>query len=221
MDEFCPLPGDSLVLGVLNEKGLPFPVLWDVGGSHTPRNIVIWDKLAKQGLKILKTIAEYVFQYHPTCGYKGSNVEFLVLTLYSEDWGELNDYGMGMSGKTSCIGIIPFGSYLAETIINGLARWVNEPHKSSKHPVILMIDGLENLEKMSKDFQRDLRLVLHSGHKKNVYVIGTASKKNFHKVQEWLDGFHSEIYGRDFIDEFDLIEGKNSFIFYAVETEMI
>lgn len=220
VDDFCPMPGDAVVLGIMNERGLPFPVLWDLKGKES-KNIVIWDNLAKQGLSILKTIAEYVFRYHKDCGYKGSNVEFLVLTLYSEDWGELNQYGMGMGGNTSCIGIIPFASKLAETVIRGLAHWSHEPHQHAKQPVILIIDGLENLEKMSDNFKYDLRYILYHGHKKNVFVIGTARKNNFHKVQAWLDGFQAEIRGRDFEGEFDIVEGKDLVTFYSVETEMI
>lgn len=219
VDELCPMPSEAVVLGMGNDGK---PILLNVKNKDT-YNIVIWDKMAKQGLKILKVIAEYTFLYHKKCsifGNKNFQVEFAVLTKYPEDWGQLNDYGMGIRGKTSCIGIIPFYSELADQVIHGLAAWINEPHNNAKNPVIVLIDGLENLMMMDTDFKLYLRYILHKGRNKNVYVIGTASKKNFAKVQDWLDGFQFEIRGKEF-DTFEMDEGKNIVVFYAPTTEMI
>jgi len=218
MDKLCPLPAFALVLGIAEDK---YPVLINVHDSKTP-NIVVWNKLAKQGLRILKVLAEYVFCHHKTCGRpKDSRVEFIVFTRYPEDWGELNDYGMGTTGNTSCIGIIPFSSSIAGQVANGLARFINEPHGFAKNPVIVLIDGLENLDSVGDDFCRDFRMVLLRGRNKYVYVIGTAHKTNFRDVQEWLEGFQAEIYGSDIVDVFEMMEGKNVIPFYTPKTEMI
>ena len=210
------LPGYSILLGMVEDK----PVLWDVHDTSAP-NIVVGDKLARQSLNILKVIAEYIFSHHAQIGYHAEEVEFVVLTFYPEDWGELNKYGMGMMGKTSCIGIIPFFSELADKVMDGLARWAHERHNSSKQPVIVLIDGIENVNKMSLEFRNHFRFLLDMGRKKNVYVVGTSSKKNFHQVQDWLDGFQREIYGMDVEDEFELIEGKDTIIFYTPRTELL
>ena len=207
-----PFPDYAIILGMAKD-GLP--VMFNAQDSTT-RNIVIWDKLARQSLKILQVISEYIFYHHQSKG-----VEFIVLTLYPEDYGELNKYGMGISGKTSCIGIIPFGSDLAEKVIDGLAKWVHERHNSSKQPVIVLVDGLENVNKMSQDFQDHFRYLLDMGGRKHVFIVGTSSKKNFRSVQKWLDGFGSEIYGRDVEYEFEFLEGKDTILFYTPRTEMI
>lgn len=212
------LPAYALVMGIAQD-GLP--VLMNVKDSMTP-NVVVWDRMAKQGLKILKVIAEYIFLHHKSVGYpKDKVIEFVVLTRYPEDWGELNEYGVGMTGKTSCIGIIPFCSKLAGQVMYGLAGWCSEPHRASKNPVIVLVDELENLRNCDDDFKRDFRCVQMLGRKKNVYVVGTASKTNFHQVQDWLDGFQAEIYGSDVSDTFEMTEGDINILFYAPKTDMI
>jgi hypothetical protein len=210
------LPGHAIMIGMDGE----IPVLWNVRDTTAP-NIIVWDKLARQSLNILKVIAEYIFSHHARIGYKAEGVEFVVLTLYPEDWGELNKYGMGMMGKTSCIGIIPFFSELADKLMDGLARWANERHNSSKQPVVVLVDGIENVNKMGEEFQNHFRFLLDMGRRKNVYVVATSSKKNFHQVQDWLDGFQREIYGMDVEDEFELVEGKTNIIFYTPRTELL
>lgn len=217
LENFRPMPEEAVMLGMADD-GLP--VLINAKDSHTP-NIIIWDKLARQGLLILKVIVEYVFRFRKLVSFKPTEVEFVVLTLHSEDWGELNEYGMGMRGNTSCIGIIPFSSALANKVIRGLAKWIHEPHQSSKHPVIVLVDGLEHLSKMDRDFKTDFRYILTKGRKKNVYVVGTASKKNFAKVQEWLDGFGAEIYGGDVDTDFQMEMGKETILFFTPMTEVV
>lgn len=219
--DFCGLlPGEAILLGVANDE---LPVLLNAF-SNEPCNVVIWDKLAKQGLQILKVIAEYVFKHRSKFGLRPKKVEFVVLTHYPEDWGELNKYGMGMRGNTSCIGIIPFYSELASTVIRGLCTWINERHGASKSPVIVLIDGLENITTMKESFKVDFQYLLHSGYEKNVYVIGTSSKKNIQKVQRWLEDFQMEVYGCDFDRRFDNFfeyekDGKKIY-FFAPETEI-
>jgi len=213
LDFVLPLPDEGILFGLATDK---LPVLFDVKYAE-PSNIVVWDKLYKQGLRLLKVIAEYVFLHRGNA----SKVEFVVLTHNVEDWGELNKYGMGMSGNTSCIGIVPFDSEIANTIVHGLCRWINEAHKSSKFPVIVLVDGLEYLNKSSDDFKLNFRYLLLKGHNKNVYVIGTASRKNFKEVQEWLEGFKAEIYGKSILELFEMMEKDKKIVFLVPETELI
>lgn len=209
-----PFPQQSIIFGVAEDGQ---PMAWTVNGSQNPKNIIVWDKLVGQGLKIIKVIAEFIFRYR-----NKTQMEFIVLTTNPEEWGELNKYGMGMSGETSCIGIIPFYSELADKVLSGLARWTTEMHKSTKHPVILLIDGMENLNRISDDdFKSHLRCILQLGRKKNVYVVGTANKKNFAQVQDWLDGFQQEIYGQNAIDVFETMIEKEVIYFIVPETEII
>ena len=204
---------DGAVIFGEAEDGLP--MAWNLKRKDSP-NIIIWDKLVGQGLKILKVIAEFIFRYQ-----RNTQMEFIVLTVNPEEWGELNKYGMGMSGDTSCIGIIPFYSDLADKVLSGLARWSTETHKGTKHPVILLIDGMENLTKVDKSFKDHFRCILDIGRRKNVYVVGTVNRDNFSKVQDWLYGFQQEIYGQDAIDLFEIMIEKEIIYFVVPETELI
>ncbi len=212
VEQNSPFIKGAVIFGTA-EDGLPMAL--DTHKSTSP-NVVIWDKVVGQGLKILKVIAEFIFRYQ-----KKTQIEFVVLTTNPEEWGELNKYGMGMSGDTSCIGIIPFYSDLADKVIAGLARWSSETHKSTKHPIILLIDGLENMEKVDQPFKNHFHCILDIGRRKNVYVVGTARKQNFSKVQRWLDGFQQEIYGQDAIDVFETMIKKEIIFFIVPETEII
>src|SRR5258705_8105807 len=87
------LPDEGILFGLATDK---MPVLFDVKYAK-PSNIVIWDKLYKQGLRLLKVIAEYVLLHRGNA----SKVEFVVLTNNVEDCRELNKYAIGMSGNTS------------------------------------------------------------------------------------------------------------------------
>lgn len=209
------IPNEGILLGLATDR---LPVLFNVFSSESC-NIVIWDKLAHQGLQILKVIAEHIFHYRSL----NDNVEFVVLTKHPEEWGELNRYGMGSTGKTSCIGIIPFYSEIADQVIHGLATWINERHSSAKAPVLILIDGLENLVDMDEDFKLDFRYILLQGHKKNVYVIGTSKKEVFSQIRSWLEGFQFEIYGcsKKPLFEFDDKGTKEKIYFIAPITENI
>lgn len=208
-----PFPKHGIIIGEPLDGGKP--VSLDARNSESP-NVIVWNKLLGQGLKILKVIAEFVFRYR-----RKSQMEFVVLTVHPEEWGELNEYGMGANDRTSCIGVIPFYSELSHKIVGGLARWASEYHSERNHPIILLIDGMENLEKMDDEFRAHFRCVLDIGRRKNVFVVGTADRKNFSKVQKWLDGFQKEIYGSDAINLFEVMIGQETIYFITPETEMI
>ena len=207
-----PFPKNGVIFGVA-ENGKP--MAFDAYSTKSP-NIIVWNKLVGQGLKILKVIAEFIFRYRTK-----TQMEFIVLTTFPEEWGDLNNYGMGMNDETSCIGVIPLYSDLANKILYGLARWASEPHQETNHPIILLIDGMENLTKVSQEFCDHFRCVLQIGRKKNVFVVGTSDKKHFKKVQDWLDGFQQEIYGSDAVDLFNIMVRKEVIYFIAPATEMI
>jgi hypothetical protein len=213
MKSIGPFPAFSVWLGIA-EDGLP--VCINTADEKSP-NVVVWDKSARQSLSLLKVVCEYIFTNRHQDG-----IEFVVLTTHPENYGKLNEYGMGTNSKTSCIGIIPFNSQLSDVVVAGLSRWIHEKHTSAKHPVVILIDGLENVGQMSEDFRNNFQHILDLGRTRNVFVIGTSSKNNFRKVQEWLYGFQVEMYGRDLPNEFEYSQGKkNVIIFYTPKTELL
>lgn len=208
-----PFPeGGAVILGIATD-GLP--VAWDVKDRHE-QNIVVWDKHTRQSLYILKVASEYMFSHQ-----KDMEIEFVVLTTHPKDYGKLNEYGMGTNSKTPCIGIIPFFSKLTDVVMQGLCRWIHESHTSAKRPVVILIDGLENVDKSSEAFQESFRQILDIGRSKHVHVLATSSKSKFHEVYKWLDGFQCEMYGMDIPDEFEYVEGADTVIFYTPRTELL
>lgn len=194
------LPQEAILLGMA-EDGLP--VLFNITSPDSP-NIMIWDKSPKQGLRILKTIAEYILNSH-----RGNRVEFLVLTRFPEDWGNLEKYGMGYSGDTSCIGIIPFYSDLAGRFVESLCSWITDKN-IAKNPIILLIDGMENVNRMEDKFQECLIRILFTGRPKNMYVVGTSKMKYFDEIKFWLRGFQHDIHGSDVENVFQMLENKDT-----------
>ena len=80
-----PLPEEAVFLGVAHDG----PVLMNVKDRRAP-NILVWDRTPKQGLQILKVVSEYLL------GRKSKTpIEFMVLTRFPEDWGQLNEYEIG------------------------------------------------------------------------------------------------------------------------------
>lgn len=193
------LPPHALLLGVAKDG----PVLFNPHTSASP-NIMIWDRTPKQGLRILKVVADYILHFH-----SGHRIEFLVLTRFPEDWGELNEYGMGTSGATSCIGIIPFSSSVASKVVSALRSWMTD-RNIAKNPIIILIDGLENVNKMGRTFQDDFMSILFEGRDKNIYTIGTSKGKYADEIKAWLRGFQHYILGSDVENVFEMLEHKGT-----------
>lgn len=194
------LPREAIFLGVA-EDGLP--VLFNTADKSSP-NIMVWDKTPKQGLRLLKVIADYLLHSH-----QGNRVEFLVLTRFPEDWGELNKYGMGYNGDTSCIGIIPFYSDLASRFIGHLCSWI-ENQNIAKNPIIILIDGIENVNHSSDKFQECFTKILFTGRMRSIYVVGTSKMKYYEEIKFWLRGFQHDIQGSDVENVFQMLESKDT-----------
>jgi len=206
-----PLPEEAVFLGVAHDG----PVLMNVKDRRAP-NILVWDRTPKQGLQILKVVSEYLL------GRKSKTpIEFMVLTRFPEDWGQLNEYGMGIGGHTSCIGILPFYSDIADQAIASLSAWFHR-RESSWKPFIVLIDGLENMQRVDDSTKMNLKYILMHGRSRNVYVIGTSKMKYKDEILFWSDSFQHEIFGSDVEDVFETLEGddKRTLIFSTPISEI-
>lgn len=207
------LPADSVLIGMAIDN---LPVLMNISTAGHQANLVIWDKIIGQGMGILKTAIEYITRYKDQKKYY---TEFVVMTNNTAEWEGLSENKMGVWDKDSCVAIVPFWDKIAEKVLFALAGWSNGKREARK-PVILFIDGLENIMDMEGDSQHNLRHVLGYGHKRGIYVIATANSKNREKLSGWMEGFQAEIYGQDAIRWFEMTEGKDMVLFYAPVTEI-
>lgn len=205
------LPHEAVLIGIAEDE---LPVMFNVL-DKTTSNVIIWDMVEGKGLKILKVVSEFLFKYHNN---DVVDAEFLVITQSPTSWEGLNELGMGVNGKTSCIGVVPFYGDLVEKLLDGLVRWI-EDFKGSKKPIMVLIDGLENIDKLSTESQRNFHRILTDGRKRNVYVISTAMMKNGKDVEKWMGYIKYHVIARP-DDWFETREGNDTLLFFAPETEI-
>lgn len=207
------IPDFAVVMGMADDG---YPILLDVSISGAQRNVVIWDKVVGQGLNILKTAIEFITRYKKQ---KSFRTEFVVLSNSSLEWEGLDKNSMGVWDKNACIAVVPFKDHVAEQVMRALAGWCYE-RRVVREPVILFIDGLENIQNMSKVSQENFEYVLHYGNKRGIFVIATVQSENRESVMNWLSGFQAEVFGRTELRWFEIYEKRDLVVFYAPYTEI-
>ena len=70
------------------------------------------------------------------------------------------------------------------------------------------------------DARQNLRWLLLRGAKHNIYVMASIDKEHAHTVQDWIQGFKTEIWGDEVIDYFEMKEGDHMIKFWTPETNI-
>lgn len=187
--EIVPLPEQAIVFGV-GRDGLP--VLYNICDPQS-KNIVVWDRTMGQGLLLIKVAIEYILRYKSEAAFK---TEFVIISNHTDEWKKLGEHELGVWNKNECIAVVPFWDNVSSKVLFALSGWCYGRQADTRSPVILFIDGLENVLDMSDDDQHNLRYVMQYGQRKNIYIVGTAQSKNRTKLVGWLDGFQREIVGQ-------------------------
>lgn len=221
--EVCkmPLPGEAVLLGIGVDDN---PVLYNPTDTSAP-NIVIWDRVIGQGLRVLKTAIEYIVKYKTNHKSKKTNrTEFVVISNNVEEWEALTENRLGIWDKDACVAIVPFFDNVCNQVLKGLSGWVYK-EKEAGRPVFLFIDGLENVLDLDGDSQHNLNYIMSYGAMKGIHVIATARSQNRAKLSSLLDGFQCEMYGKADLEFFEYMEGRVSgvpgiVVFWTPETEM-
>ncbi len=196
--EILPLPKNAVLLGMAHDK----PVLIDV---YNAKNIIIWDKAEGQGILVLKTAIEYIVKYK-----LGNRVEFLVVSNRTKDWEKLSENELGVWNENECVAVVPFWHIVADQVFKALAEWSKK--SKTRIPVILFVDGIENVDRMSEESVVAFKEILAWGSKNNIYVIATSHSSN----NGWESYFCVDIFGTSPIHWFE----TNKVLFYAPKTEI-
>ena len=210
-----PLPHEVAFLGVASDT---LPVLFNMTDRDTS-NIMIWDMVKGKGLKVLKVVSEFLFKHHSN---DVVDAEFLVITQSPSDWEGLNQMGMGVNGKTSCIGVVPFYDEMTNKLLEGLVAWIHNQskHRGSRKPIMVLVDGLENMKDLDTDAQRNFHHILTTGRKHNVYVISTAMLKDGKDVEKWMGYIKYHVVARP-DNWFETRESSgDTLLFFTPETEI-
>ena len=204
-----PLPKNSVLFGMAEKK----PILFNANSEESP-NTIVWDRLAGQGLRLIKTAIEFILRYHI-----GRRVEFVVMSNHTKEWSRLNENGLGVWSKNECVAIVPFWDIVSDQILFGMAKWVQEADRTNS-PVILFVDGLENLDRMSRESQNWFHYICVYGRKKHIYVIGTAKSESRVGLIRWTEGFQAEIFGHNKIEWFEMDEKHDTTVFFTPNTSI-
>jgi hypothetical protein len=208
-EKILPLPKHTVLFGMAETK----PVLFNVVKNDSP-NTIVWDRIAGQGLRLIKTAIEFILRF-----YEGNRVEFVIMSNHTKEWSRLNDDGLGVWNSNECVAVVPFWDKVADQLLFGLSKWVQEK-SLVKSPVILFIDGMENVDRMGEGSQLWLRHVMLYGRKQNIYVIGCARSENRETLTHWLEGFQAEIYGHEKIEWFEMDEQHDTILFFTPNTSI-
>jgi hypothetical protein len=208
--KFSPFPPNSIMFGVAKDE---LPVMFDIEPRGSA-NTMVWDRVVGQGLRLIKVAIEFILMYMDK---KSRHTEFVILSNNTREWLKLAESELGVWSKNECIGVVPFWDVVADQVIFALSGWC-VAERGTKKPVIVFIDGFENVLRMGDKFQHNLKAILTYGRKFGVFVIASARSENRQDLSTWLDFFQAEIYGQGELEWFEMEENKKSILFWTPET---
>lgn len=208
--QFKPFPEEAVIFGVCEKDCLP--VMFNAADASSP-NIIVWENIKNQGIKIVKTAIEFILRYKRQSLYR---TEFIIISDNMSQWSSLEKHGLGVGQKDECVAILPFHSTVVDNIITCLEQFANDYH-GAKKPVFLFIDGFEKVLDMEPTTLKSLAWLMVNGRKKNIYVVGTSKITNRSKIKNWVSRFGLEIFGVDNL-LFQMKEGDGHIFFWCPTT---
>ena len=179
LTEFGPMPPEALFLGVASD-GLPMLLnLHD----PVPGPILIIGDPGVGKTTLLHTIASAAGKMHQPEG-----LQFGALTNHPEEWS-------GLENVPNNVGVFPLYHKSSEDFILSLASWAHG-NKTSKQSVLLFLDDLEAVNNLDFDARQNLRWLLLRGPARRVWPIITLNPDRMENVSQWLDAFHTRIFGK-------------------------
>jgi len=178
LDEIGPMPCEALFMGIASD-GLP--VLLNLHVPSPGPVLVIGDSGVGK-TAFLKNIARGVERMH-----EPEDVQYCVMTAFPEQWE-------GFSDAIHSAGIFPVDHPSVIDILSSLNNWAHH-NKGSQQSVILLLDGLENIEKINFEAQQLLRWLLLRGPDRRVWPIVTVNAGSASQVEAWLDAFRTRVFG--------------------------
>src|SRR5512141_974889 len=179
LTEFGPMPQEALFLGVASD-GLP--VLLNLH-DPVPGPVLIGGDAGTGKTALLQMIALAAARMH-----QPQELQFGVLTNHPDEWS-------GFESITNNVGVFPLYHRSAEDFILSLASWAHG-NKTSQQSVLLLLDDLEAATNLDFDAKQNLRWLLLRGPARRVWPIITLNPNRAENIAQWLDAFHTHIFGR-------------------------
>ena len=179
LSEFGPMPPEAMFLGVASD-GLP--VLLNLH-DPVPGPILIVGDPGVGKTTLLHVIASAIGKMH-----QPEEVQFGALTNHPEEWS-------GLENIPNNVGVFPLYNKSAEDFILSLASWAHG-NKTSSQSVLLFMDDLDAVSNLDFDARQNLRWLLLRGPARRVWPIITLNPNRMENITQWLDAFHTRIFGR-------------------------
>ena len=179
LDEFGPMPGEALFLGVASD-GLP--VLLNLH-DPIPGPILVSGDAGTGKTAFLQTIASAIWRMHHP-----DDVQFGLLTSHPDEWSALEKI-------PNNVGVFPLYHRSAEDFILSLASWAHG-NKTGQQSVILLLDDLEAATNLDFDAKQNLRWLFLRGPARRVWPINTLNPARMENIMPWLDAFRTRIFGQ-------------------------
>jgi len=179
LDEVGPMPREALFLGIAAD-GLP--VLLNLHDPAPGPLLLIADPGAGK-TAFLQTVARGAALMHPP-----EEAQFGVLTAHPDEW-------QGFAELPQCAGVFPVYHNAGVDFLYSLSGWAHA-NKGGRQSVLLLLDDLENMERVDFDVRQTLRWLLLRGPARRVWPVVTVNAERGRQVQAWMEAFRTRIYGR-------------------------
>lgn len=178
LKEIGPFPKEALFLGVADDNKPVLLNLWD----PTPGPVLVVGDSVAAKTDFLKAIVHFIVDT-----YQSREVQFGVITSDPLEWDDQADF-------PHCAGIFSMAHKRATDFIQALTIWA-EMTVTDRQPILLLIDGLDDLIYWDGMLSRDLQKILLYGPAKNIWPIVTVNLESFQSANAWLKYFRTRVFG--------------------------
>lgn len=179
LSQISPLPQHALFLGIAEDD---LPVLLNLSDPIPGPILITGDKGSGKTL-LLQTIARAV-----DMTYAQDEVQYGVITSYPDEWKKFYN-------KENSTSVYSTQDENAKELLQSLVTWAHR-NKGEQQSVLLLIDDLEAMTKLDEQAQQNLRWLLLRGTSRRVWTFVTLDAKRAFHLKEWLNFFHTRLFGR-------------------------
>lgn len=176
--DIAPLPNEALYLGQADD-GLPVLLnLYD----PVPGPILISGDESSGKTSLLQTVASAADLLHPV-----SRVQYAIVTSKPDEWESFHD-------NQNNAGIYSTEDDNAGELLQSLVDWAHK-NKGEESAILLFVDRLEDIVKLSEQAQQNLRWLLLRGTSRRVWCFVTLNAGNAKELMDWLSFFRTRLFG--------------------------
>jgi hypothetical protein len=173
-----PLPQDALFLGTV-EDGQPLLLsLYDTA----PGPLLVASDGGRGAIAFLEhLVASTSILQRP------ESVQICIITKDPEEWELFGQF-------ENVVAIFSIHSQAAEDMILSLAAWAHD-NKTSRQSVILIVDSLSEVNKLSFEARQNFLWLLLRGVARHVWPFVAVDAKDYENVLPWVGSFRTRIFG--------------------------